>query len=127
VGKAILSMYLMELVHLIVLSSGANYEPIQGLLATQACIRLPVSCLQACSKYEAALQLRPVSHSALYNWGVALSDLARLTRPTDPVTARYVYRRPNVSMRGGWGLWGQAANMAVKTGYHAMAMGTCSS
>ena len=33
-------------------------------------------CCQACEKYESALRLRPGSHAALYNWGVALTDLA---------------------------------------------------
>jgi hypothetical protein len=37
---------------------------------------------QACKRYEAALAIRPKSHQALYNWGVALSDLARALRPS---------------------------------------------
>ena len=36
--------------------------------------------LQACERYEAACRLRGGSHAALYNWGVALSDLARHAR-----------------------------------------------
>ena len=32
---------------------------------------------QACDSYKAAHALRPTSHAALYNWGVALSDMAR--------------------------------------------------
>lgn len=32
---------------------------------------------QACERYEAACSLREGSHAAQYNWGVALSDLAR--------------------------------------------------
>jgi Flp pilus assembly protein TadD len=43
--------------------------------------------LQACSRYKAALQLKPNSHAALYNWGVALSDLARAVKPTSPAEA----------------------------------------
>mmetsp|Transcript_15153 Transcript_15153/g.32883 ORF Transcript_15153/g.32883 Transcript_15153/m.32883 type:complete len:433 (-) Transcript_15153:285-1583(-) len=35
---------------------------------------------QACDLYEASLQVRPSSHAALYNWGVALTDLARVVR-----------------------------------------------
>eukprot|EP00884_Botryococcus_braunii_P019778 jgi/Botrbrau1/6484/Bobra.0034s0057.1 len=33
---------------------------------------------EACTRYEAAWRLRKDSHAALYNWGVALSDLARV-------------------------------------------------
>jgi Tfp pilus assembly protein PilF len=40
--------------------------------------------LQACKQYEAAVSLKPNSHTALYNWGVALSDLARALRPLNP-------------------------------------------
>ena len=36
--------------------------------------------LQACERYEAACTLRSSSHAALYNHGVALSDLARHVR-----------------------------------------------
>lgn len=35
---------------------------------------------QACEKYESALSHQPSSHAALYNWGVALTDLARCVR-----------------------------------------------
>lgn len=35
---------------------------------------------QACEKYEAAVQLRAGSQGALYNWGVALSELAHWYR-----------------------------------------------
>jgi hypothetical protein len=42
---------------------------------------------QACGRYEAALQLRPSSHAALYNWGVALSDLARCVKQREPAAA----------------------------------------
>jgi hypothetical protein len=37
-----------------------------------------VVLVQACTRYEAAWRLRESSHAALYNWGVALSDLARV-------------------------------------------------
>lgn len=36
--------------------------------------------VQACERYEAACTLRSSSHAALYNHGVALSDLARHVR-----------------------------------------------
>ena len=39
---------------------------------------------QACDSYEAAHKLRPASHAALYNWGVALSDMARLLKAVNP-------------------------------------------
>ncbi len=39
---------------------------------------------QACARYEAALAIKPASHQALYNWGVALSDLARALKPSAP-------------------------------------------
>lgn len=42
------------------------------------------STLQACAKYEAAAALNPTSHTALYNWGVALSDLARILKESSP-------------------------------------------
>lgn len=35
---------------------------------------------QACAAYEAAAAARPNASAALYNWGVALSDLARVLR-----------------------------------------------
>ena len=37
---------------------------------------------QACSSYEAAVAACPPSHASLYNWGVALSDLARVLKAT---------------------------------------------
>ncbi|KAJ9531741.1 hypothetical protein QJQ45_021888 [Haematococcus lacustris] len=43
---------------------------------------------EACRKYEKALRLQPTSHTSTYNLGVAQSDLARLTRATDPAAAR---------------------------------------
>ena len=43
----------------------------------------PPSGLQACSSYETACVLRPASHAALYNWGVALSDMAHHMGGTD--------------------------------------------
>jgi hypothetical protein len=39
---------------------------------------------QACDSYEAAHALRPASHAALYNWGVALSDMARHLKAVNP-------------------------------------------
>ena len=39
---------------------------------------------QACDSYEAAHALRPESHAALYNWGVALSDMARHLKAVNP-------------------------------------------
>lgn len=46
-----------------------------------------LSLKQACRCYEAALALKPSSHAALYNWGVALSDLARSIKAADPKAA----------------------------------------
>jgi hypothetical protein len=43
--------------------------------------------LQACDKYEAALQLRAGSQGALYNWGVALSELAHWYREHEKAVA----------------------------------------
>ncbi len=43
---------------------------------------------QACDKYEATLALRAASHQALYNWGVALSDVARCLKPSSPALAQ---------------------------------------
>ena len=42
---------------------------------------------QASERYEAATRLRPASHAALYNWGVALSDMARVVRGSDRAAA----------------------------------------
>lgn len=42
---------------------------------------------QACDKYRAAWNLKQSSHSALYNWGVALSDMSRVLKTTDRATA----------------------------------------
>ena len=39
--------------------------------------------VQAAGRYEAAWVLRNRSHAALYNWGVALSDCARVVKPAD--------------------------------------------
>lgn len=38
---------------------------------------------QACDKYHDAWQLQNSSHAALYNWGVALSDMAHLEKRTE--------------------------------------------
>lgn len=43
--------------------------------------------VQAADKYEASLRLKPSAHAAMYNWGVALSDIARLQKDTDPEAA----------------------------------------
>ena len=43
--------------------------------------------LQACDKYHEAWQLYNSSHAALYNWGVALSDMAHLEKQTEEDTA----------------------------------------
>ena len=42
---------------------------------------------QACERYEAAWRLREASASALYNWGVALSDMSRVVKPSDRASA----------------------------------------
>ncbi len=39
--------------------------------------------LQACDKYHEAWQMQNSSHAALYNWGVALSDMAHLEKRTE--------------------------------------------
>ena len=46
--------------------------------------------LQACECYEAAGRLREWSHAALYNCGVALSDMARAAGPGDAAAAQYL-------------------------------------
>ncbi|KAL3142190.1 hypothetical protein ABBQ38_002540 [Trebouxia sp. C0009 RCD-2024] len=38
---------------------------------------------QACDKYHEAWELQTNSHAALYNWGVALSDMAHLEKKTE--------------------------------------------
>ena len=45
---------------------------------------------QACECYEAAGRLREWSHAALYNCGVALSDMARAAGPGDAAAAQYL-------------------------------------
>jgi Plant specific mitochondrial import receptor subunit TOM20 len=40
---------------------------------------------EAMSKYEAALAIKPDSHEALYNWGVALAALARAKNNDEPL------------------------------------------
>ena len=39
--------------------------------------------VQACNRYHEAWQLQNNSHAALYNWGVALSDMAHLEKRTE--------------------------------------------
>lgn len=39
--------------------------------------------MQACNRYHDAWQLQNNSHAALYNWGVALSDMAHLEKRTE--------------------------------------------
>jgi Tfp pilus assembly protein PilF len=58
--------------------------PGHAVIAAATCASL---ILQACSRYEAALALKPNSHAALYNWGVALSDLARAVKQASPAEA----------------------------------------
>ena len=48
--------------------------------------------VQACERYEAACALRSSSHAALYNHGVALSDLARHVRCLAACVTGYVGR-----------------------------------
>lgn len=43
--------------------------------------------MQACASYEIACSLRPSSHAALYNWGVALSDMAHHVDSEHPEVA----------------------------------------
>ena len=43
--------------------------------------------VQACDRYKAAWNLKQSSSSALYNWGVALSDMSRVLKTTDRATA----------------------------------------
>ena len=43
--------------------------------------------VQACERYEAAWRLREGSHAALYNWGVALSDMSRAVKQSDRAAA----------------------------------------
>lgn len=43
--------------------------------------------VQACQCYESALAIKPTAHAALYNWGVALSDLARCIKASQPKEA----------------------------------------
>ena len=43
--------------------------------------------MQACDRYKAAWNLKQSSSSALYNWGVALSDMSRVLKTTDRATA----------------------------------------
>lgn len=49
--------------------------------------------LQAADRYEAAWKLRTNSHAALYNWGVALSDMARVIKSTDKEQAHELLRQ----------------------------------
>ena len=54
-------------------------------------VRDCLALLQAADKYEAAWQMQQTSHAALYNWGVALSDIARVVKPADKEQAhRYL-------------------------------------
>ena len=46
-----------------------------------------VYAMQACDKYHEAWQLHNSSHAALYNWGVALSDMAHLEKRGQEDTA----------------------------------------
>lgn len=67
----------------------SQWPPVRGVLCTRS---QPAPTLtppphppthtraKACEKYESALSHQPASHAALYNWGVALTDLARCVR-----------------------------------------------
>ncbi|GAX80584.1 hypothetical protein CEUSTIGMA_g8021.t1 [Chlamydomonas eustigma] len=62
-----------------------------GLVLQELASKIPVGnpdhCMyleQACDAYQAALVAKPTSHAALYNWGVALSDLARVYKSSAP-------------------------------------------
>ena len=44
---------------------------------------------KACEQYDEALELRPKFHAALYNWGVALSELSSLWKSEDSQRALY--------------------------------------
>lgn len=41
----------------------------------------------ACTAYHAAVASKPASPAALYNWGIALSDLARVLKSAPPTPA----------------------------------------
>lgn len=43
---------------------------------------------QACERYDEAVQVHPGAASALYNWGVALSDLAHAAHTSNPQAAK---------------------------------------
>jgi Tfp pilus assembly protein PilF len=80
---------------------------------------------QACQQYDSALSLRPASFTALYNQGVALSDLARAARHTNPSAAytalsaaSHKYARAlsaspgNIQALNNWGLVMQVSTLA---------------
>ena len=56
---------------------------VHGTASQYMMVHLKFSSLvvQACEVYGTAAGLQPSSYSALYNWGVALSDIARIVRP----------------------------------------------
>lgn len=64
---------------------------LQGWFLLKACtLMMQSTCctsVQACDRYRAAWNLKQSSHSALYNWGVALSDMSRVLKTTDRATA----------------------------------------
>ena len=47
---------------------------------------------QACAAYEAAAAVRPNASAALYNWGVALSDLARVLKAAASTAAQHQHQ-----------------------------------
>ena len=51
------------------------------------------SLLAAGDKYRQALEIKPDYHEALYNWGNALADLARLVAEEDAEAARQYYEQ----------------------------------
>ncbi len=61
-----------------------SVPPPNVLCASFPCHHRP---LTFCELYACAAAVRPSSHSALYNWGVALSDMARLLKESDPEQA----------------------------------------
>jgi hypothetical protein len=50
--------------------------------------------MQACDRYQAALAVKPSAHTVLYNWGVALSDLARALKSSKCVAAGFSWQLP---------------------------------
>lgn len=70
----------------------------QFKLAAAAFTRCPDALMphlhnpQACAAYEAAAAVRPNASAALYNWGVALSDLARVLKAAASTAAQHQHQ-----------------------------------